>query len=105
MKCEICKRKIEGPPIHFMFTELLCLGKECVKICNECDISLHEQIFMIADELTIPEPHILKTSISFSPNTHQIGLLFRIPKEMRISTPTQYIGGKTKNGHRRKKKI
>jgi len=108
MKCDICSKKIEVP-IYFMFNDLLFKGKERVKICEECDLCLHEQVFEIADELKIPEPHILKTAISFSPNCHAIGLCIRVPRELVISTPTttysnSKLGGK-KNGRRRTSKI
>jgi hypothetical protein len=88
-----------------MFNELTYLGKERMKVCDECIMSVYEQIFMIADELKIPQPHVLKTAISFSPTTHQIGLLLRIPTDLKIRTPTQTVTGGTKNGRRRSKKV
>ncbi len=49
MNCQICKRKL-GKKVHSWCNELL--GLENLKgICEECDLCVREQIYLIYEEL------------------------------------------------------
>jgi len=78
MKCHVCN---DQPGfITWNFNGKIKLGPHhTVLVCQDCDLSIQNQGFLILEELGVPEPHILKMGMPLDYNTIKVGLMLKIP--------------------------